>query len=148
MRACISSSSTASSWAQSWASPPSGTKWVDCFPSSSSPSSQTLSLLYSVLYEKAFAVPETCDRAKMVMAREITGSRVMERPWKIYAIRCVKGLPSYGISVGSFHTFEKESTPVFILITLSVTLLACWSCNSDIAGVSRTGSTRIRWVIV
>ena len=71
-------------------------------------------ILYSVLYEKAFAVPETCGRAKRAMIREITGSGLLERQWKNYGVRCIKSVPNYGIRVGSFHTFERESTPAFI----------------------------------
>ena len=70
--------------------------------------------LYSILYEKAFAVPETCQKAKKAVKKEVTGSSLLDRKWKKYAIRCVDSVPNYGIKVGSFHTFERESTPVFI----------------------------------
>ena len=38
----------------------------------------------------------------------------MELKLKKYAERCMWSVPSLGIRVGSFHTFERASTPIFI----------------------------------
>ena len=71
-------------------------------------------IFYSVLYEKGFAVPETCKQAKRALKQQVTGSSSLTIQSKKYAIRCIDSVPNYGIKVGSFHTLERESTPIFI----------------------------------
>ena len=69
--------------------------------------------LYSVLYEKAFAIPDEFKTAKKAMLIGIRASRLgLIR--RAYAKRCVWSIPNAGIRVGSFHTFERLSTPIFV----------------------------------
>ena len=70
-------------------------------------------LLYSVLYEKAFQVPAEFHKVRKAVLFGISKSG-MELKYRKYAERCVWSVPSLGIRVGSFHTFERVSTPVFI----------------------------------
>ena len=70
-------------------------------------------LLYSVLYEKAFQVPGEFKKARKVVLLGISRTG-MELTYKKYAERCMWSVPGLGIRVGSFHTFERASTPIFI----------------------------------
>ena len=72
-----------------------------------------VTLLYSVLYEKAFQVPGELQlvRKKMLLGINCPGRNLKVRR---YGQRCLRTIPSLGIRVGSFHSFEKTSTPIFI----------------------------------
>ena len=70
-------------------------------------------VLYSVVYEKAFAVPDGFKAGKKAVLVGIMTSK-LGMMCRAYAKRCVRSIPNAGIRVGSFHTFERLSTPIFI----------------------------------
>ena len=85
-------------------------------------------VLYSVLYEKAFAVPDEFETAKKAMLMGITSSR-LGLVCRAHVKRCLRSVPNAEIRVGSFHTFERLSTPIFVdfIITNVVGLLVMQS---------------------
>ena len=70
-------------------------------------------MLYSIMYERAFAIPKLVRVTKsLVLLRARTGSR--RHGFKLGMERRLRSVPAMGIQVGHFHTFERVATPVFI----------------------------------
>ena len=70
------------------------------------------SLIYTLLYEKAFKVPALFKETKVQL-------RLRARQLSIHAGRLIYekqavSIPSMGIKVGGFHLLERTSTPVFL----------------------------------
>ena len=85
-----------------------------------------LTLLFLVLYDKAFSIPEKMGQFKqeiLVLSSQLPFS--LERH---FMSRRIKSIPIVGIRVGNFNTMERQSTPIFIdFITRSICtlLIAC-----------------------
>ena len=70
-------------------------------------------MLYSIMYERAFAIPKLVRVTKsLVMLRAGTVSRTPG--FKHRMEQRLRSVPAMGIQVGHFHTFERVATPVFI----------------------------------
>ena len=81
-----------------------------------------MSLLYSIVYEKAFQIPSQFTQA----VQEILVHLPKGRNRKGQAVaKQLRSISKLGIKVGEFHTFERASTPVFIdfVITNVVNML-------------------------
>ena len=88
--------------------------WIDC------------AIIYTVIYEKAFKVPDLITKTK-------TAFRLRERGMRNKAARNVferqvKSVQPMGIAVGEFHTLERTSTPVFVdyVLTNIVNMLVAY----------------------
>ena len=71
-------------------------------------------VLYSVMYERAFFVSDLMERAKLNLNAAITNGGHLDGPTRKYMRKRVESVPAVGIKVGSFGTFERASTPIFL----------------------------------
>ena len=67
---------------------------------------------YTVLYAKAFKVPDMVDNAKKILLHRV--ARIQAKASRRQLRRRIRSIPDFGIKVGQFHMFEKLSTPAFI----------------------------------
>ena len=85
-----------------------------------------LTLLYSIVYQKAFEIPSRFTQTvqKFLVHLPKGGSRKAEAVAK--ELRSIQRL---GIKVGGFHTFERASTPVFMdyVVTNVVNMLVAYA---------------------
>ena len=65
-------------------------------------------LMYTLMYGKTFEIPRLLDEAKSLALLLLHGQR------RGILRRQILSIPSTGIKVGSFHTFEQASTPIFL----------------------------------
>ena len=71
-----------------------------------------MALIYSILFQKAFAIPVLTKKVKNKLANAVKGSTdTGSRP---YLAAWVRSIPTIGIKVGNFHLFERMSTPNFL----------------------------------
>ena len=85
-----------------------------------------LTLLYSIVYGKAFQIPSQFTQAVQEISvhlpkgRKGRGQAVSKHLWSISKL---------GIKVGEFHTFERTSTPAFIdfVVTNVVNMLVAYA---------------------
>ena len=69
--------------------------------------------IYALVYQKAFAVPYSFrDTLQNVLERLRQERR--RGPWRSATEKQLRSIPLVGIKVGSFHTLERTSTPVFV----------------------------------
>ena len=73
--------------------------FVDCF------------IVYAVVYEKAFAIPENAEAVKKTLLFHRSGRSYEEL--RLFR-KCIRSVPNWGISVGGFHYMERTSTPQFV----------------------------------
>ena len=74
-------------------------------------------LVYGLLYESAFKVPELFRRARSLLRLQGNGARFgFQR--KMLA-RQASSIQPVGIKVGDFHTLERLSTPMFLHYVLN-----------------------------
>ena len=70
------------------------------------------SLIYMLMYEKGFKVPDAFHNAKSTLRlRSSWYGRTHQ--WKILD-RQLMSIPEVGVKVGDFHMLERASTPVFL----------------------------------
>ena len=75
------------------------------------------SVIYMLIYEKGFKVPDTFHKAKKTL--RLHGKMCgRTHQWKILD-RQLASIPSVGIKVGEFHMLERTSTPVFLHYVLT-----------------------------
>ena len=82
-------------------------------------------LIYALLYEKAFKVPELFDKLRKLLGRQ--AGRHGTRFERKFVQRQVMAIPLLGIKVGEFHMLERMSTPMFfhyVLINVVSMLVA------------------------
>ena len=85
-----------------------------------------MTLLYSIVYEKAFQIPNQFTQA----VQEIWVHLPKGGDRKRQAVaKYLRSIPKLGIKVGEFHTFERTSTPVFIdfVVTNVVSMLVAYA---------------------
>ena len=76
-----------------------------------------VTLFYTVIYDRAFKVPELFVVAKSslsLMANKL-GNPVQRK----VTMRKIKSIPPVGIKVGEFHMLERTSTPIFLNYVLT-----------------------------
>ena len=74
-------------------------------------------LIYTLIYEKGFKVPDMFRRAKNML--RLHGSRYgRTNQWKILD-RQLMSIPPVGIKVGEFHMLDRTSTPIFLHYVLT-----------------------------
>ena len=72
-----------------------------------------LCTFYSIMYERAYAIPITAGLTKSVVLSEaVTALRVPGLKRKVEMK--LRSVPAIEIQVGRFHTFERVATPVFV----------------------------------
>ena len=64
--------------------------------------------IYTLIYGKAFKIPQLFDQATTSALLSMRGNR------RGMFTRQIKSIPQTGIKVGHFHTIERVSTPIFI----------------------------------
>ena len=69
-----------------------------------------MTLFFSITYNKAFGVSWNFTGVKAQFRVLIRRTNFRKEEMK----REILGIPSLGIRVGSFHTLERQSTPIFI----------------------------------
>ena len=69
-------------------------------------------LVYCIIYAKAFRIPLLVQKTSMSVG--VLGSRLSNRAERSLVRKWLKSIPPLGIQVGSFHTLERTSTPVFL----------------------------------
>ena len=75
------------------------------------------SVIYTVMYAKAFKVPCLIGQAKN--AFRLREMRLGSKANRNMLWRQVMSVPSVGIKVGEFHMLERTSTPVFVHYVLT-----------------------------
>ena len=65
-------------------------------------------VMYTLMFGKTFEIPQLFDEAKSLALLQVHGQR------RGALRRQILSIPSTGIKVGSFHTFEQASTPIFL----------------------------------
>ena len=70
-------------------------------------------LVYGIVYEKAFAIPSGIALGKRLMQAQIQ-MKMCGKGEKKFLLKQMGTIPAFGIRVGSFHTLERNSTPLFI----------------------------------
>ena len=85
-----------------------------------------LTLLYSIVYEKAFEIPSRFTQAVQKILVHLPKGRNRKGQAVAKQLRSISKL---GIQVGEFHTFERASTPVFIdfVVTNVVNMLVAYA---------------------
>ena len=83
-----------------------------------------MTMIYGILYEKAFSIPEKMERLKseFLSAVDKTTSKHSQcdlTPKLLENLRAemereIEAIRDVGIKVASFHTLERESTPLFV----------------------------------
>ena len=74
-------------------------------------------LIYSMIYAKAFKVPLLVHEATSTM--EVLANRLGIKAQRDMLRKQLRAIPPLGIQVGSFHTLERTSTPVFLNYVLA-----------------------------
>ena len=69
-------------------------------------------LIYALLYEKAFKIPEIFKKMRTLLQGRAAGHG-KRFEWKVLQ-RQAMAIPVVGIKVGEFHIMERMSTPLFI----------------------------------
>lgn len=72
-----------------------------------------LFIIYSIIYEKAFAIPGEIERTKRNIILRAERSRYSQGV-KHSIVLQVRSVWPGGIQVGRFHVFERASTPIFV----------------------------------
>ncbi|CAG7734454.1 unnamed protein product [Allacma fusca] len=85
------------------------------------------SLLFSIMFQKAFSIPVgilACKRRMLNWIKVFTTDQTEQ-----YYYRSVRSIYDVGINVGSFHKFQRVSTPVFLdyVIKFSARVLIAFS---------------------
>ena len=75
------------------------------------------SLIYTLMYEKAFRVPALFKESKVQL--RFCAGRIKVRAERDFLERQARSVPSVGIKVGNFHVLERTSTPVFVHYVLT-----------------------------
>ena len=70
-----------------------------------------VALVYMILYEKAFRIPELCNELKALL--RVRASQIGNKAERNIRMRQVMSIPPMGIKVGEFHMLERTSTPAF-----------------------------------
>ena len=70
------------------------------------------SIIYAVMYEKAFKVPDLI--VKTIVECKLRVQGVTNIPVRNVLNRQLKSVPAMGIKVGEFHVLERTSTLVFL----------------------------------
>ena len=73
--------------------------------------------IYSLIYQKAFSVPNRFQEAKrkaLIKVQTAAYTAVLTKFEKMVLQRKIRSVQSAGIKVGEFHTLERISTPMFI----------------------------------
>ena len=68
---------------------------------------------YSIVYHKAFAIPMITRKLKLKMAH-LAKTKIADEVDRRAMCAQIRSIPPVGIKVGSFHTFERMSTPNFL----------------------------------
>ena len=86
--------------------------FIDCF------------LVYMLIYEKGFKVPDMFRKAKRTLRLRAQGRGRAHEILK----RQLMSIPAVGIKVGDFHMLERTSTPVFVdyILTNVVNMLVAY----------------------
>ena len=64
--------------------------------------------IYTVIYEKAFKIPELFEQVAVSALLHLRGDR------RDVFRRQIQSIPRTGIKVGNFHKMERESTLIFM----------------------------------
>ena len=85
-----------------------------------------LVLIYCIIYAKAFKVPLLVRKATTRL--DILADRLDNKALRNTLRRQLRSIPPLGIQVGSFHTLERTSTPVFLdyVLTNIVNMLVAY----------------------
>ena len=77
-----------------------------------------MAAVYGFVYEKAFAIPNGIREVKGILRVQIDARR--KRLWTetLEMVKKVRAIPPFGIRLGSFHTMERTSTPIFIDVVI------------------------------
>ena len=75
------------------------------------------SLIYMLIYEKGFKVPDMFHKAKKTLRLHAKGNG-RAREWKTLDKQLLS-IPSVGVKVGDFHMLESTSTPAFLHYVLT-----------------------------
>ena len=81
-----------------------------------------LMFIYSLIYEKAFTIPENWRRVKSQLRVSANLSTIKKYPVQGKAGRFqkeIQRIPEIGVKVGHFHVLERVSTPNFIMFVIS-----------------------------
>ena len=70
------------------------------------------SFIYTVIYGKAFKVPERISKTRNAIRLAANGLK-NRAEWKMIE-RQVRSIPSVRVKVGEFHILERTSTPIFL----------------------------------
>ena len=76
-----------------------------------------LALVYSIIYAKAFKVPVLIRSATISLT--VCANGLGNKAERGLLRKRVRAIPPLGIQVGSFHTLERTSTPVFLHYVLT-----------------------------
>ena len=76
-----------------------------------------LVLIYCIIYAKAFKVPLLVREATLRL--EMLANRLGNKTRRDTLRKQLRSIPPLGIQVGSFHTLERTSTPVFLHYVLT-----------------------------
>ena len=71
-------------------------------------------VIYSVVYEKAFAIPKGVAELKNELLVAVHGKEMRFRSEGQVMVKKIRAVPSFGIRVGSFHMMGRTSTPIFV----------------------------------
>ena len=72
-----------------------------------------LCTLYSIMYERAFAIPKMVRLTKSVVL--LRAGAVMRAPGLKQKIKMsLRSVPEVGIQFGRFHSFERVAMPIFV----------------------------------
>ena len=83
-------------------------------------------LIYCITYAKAFKVPLLFREATVGL--EVFASKLGNKAQRFTLRKQLRAIPRMGIQVGSFHTMERTSTPVFLgyVLTNIVNMLVAY----------------------
>ena len=85
-----------------------------------------ISLVYMILYEKAFTIPVLCSELKALL--KVRAIQIVNKTERKLRKRLVMSIAPIGIKVGEFHMLERTSTPVFVhyVLTYIVNMLVAY----------------------
>ena len=70
--------------------------------------------IYCVMFQKAFAIPRIIRKFKGKVGSVAKTNGAIDPFMKTEILKWVRSVPPVAIKVGSFHTFERMSTPSFL----------------------------------
>ena len=79
-------------------------------------------VVYSLMYEKAFKIPENWRKVKSQLRISANLSTIKQYPVGGKSgqfQKQIQRIPEIGVKVGHFHVLERESTPRFIMFVIS-----------------------------